>query len=223
MRFTPRYVLGFLIAWLTVLPLPGLGQTTTSHAPPNTGHTKRIEGTVTRVDGNEFLLQAKGGTTETYQLSPAVQIVRSRPGRLSDLSPGKFVGCTNLYGQSTQKVVAGDCHIFPEGIQGFAEDHGDAESPANSETNGTITDVRDDAGAAQGKGQGAVIQISHQGASTAMPVSSVTVITVLSVGDASALKPGAKVRGMSQQAVDGTGVIQWLTVLAADSNQAVPK
>jgi hypothetical protein len=219
MRLTPRYVLGFLIACLTLLPLPGLGQTTASHAPPNTGHTKRIEGTIARVDGNEFLLQAKGGTTETYQLSPTAQIVRSRPGRMSDLSPGKFVGCTNLYGQSTQKVVAGECHIFPDRMQGFAQDHGDAESPANSETNGTITDVRNDAGAAQGKAQGTVIQISRKDGSTAMPVSSVTVITVLSIGDASALKPGAKVRGMSQQAVDGTGVIQWLTVLSADSNK----
>jgi hypothetical protein len=222
MRLTQRYVLGFLIAWLTLLPLPGRGQTTASHAPPNTEHTKRIEGTVTRVDGSEFLLQAKGGTTETYQLSPSVQIVRSRPGRMSDLSVGKFVGCTNLYGQSTQKVLAGECHIFPEGMQGFAENHGDAESPANSEINGTITDVRDDAGAAQGKGQGILIQISRNG-STSMPVSSVTVITVLSVGDASGLKPGAKVRGLSQQAVDGTGVIQWINVLSADPNKALSR
>jgi hypothetical protein len=56
-----------------------------------------------------------------------------------------------------------------------------------------------------------------------MPVSSVTVITILSVGDTSALKSGVKVRGMSQQAVDGTGVIQWLTILATDPNKAVSK
>ncbi len=41
-----------------------------------------------------------------------------------------------------------------------------------------------------------------------MAVSPVTIVAVLSAGDASALKPGALVTGISQQAVDGTGVIQ---------------
>ena len=214
MRITARHILGFLGAWMTLLPLPSFGQTTASHAPPNTEYTKRIEGTVARVDENEFLLKAKGGTTETYQLSPSVRIVRSRPGQMSDLSPGKFVGCTNLYGESA-KLVAGECHIFPDGMHGFGEVHGHAEPPTNSEINGTITDVRDDAGAAQGKVQRILLQISRPGGATAMPVSSVTKITVLSAGDASALKPGVKVRGLSQQAVDGTGVIQWLTVISA--------
>jgi hypothetical protein len=222
MRVTVRHVLGFLSVWITLLPLPSSGQTTDSHAPPNTEHTKRIEGTVARVDGSEFLLKAKGDTTETYQLSPAVQIVRSRPGQMSDLSPGKFVGCTNLYGESA-KLVAGECHIFPDGMHGFAEAHDHAEPPTNSEINGTITGVRDDAGAAQGKGQRILIQISHPGGTTAMPVSSVTIITVLSAGDASALKRGVKVRGLSQQAVDGTEVIQWLTVISADAGKTAAK
>ena len=46
-----------------------------------------------------------------------------------------------------------------------------------------------------------------------MTVSSLTEINVIRPGDASALKLGARVRGISQQAADGTGVIQMLTIM----------
>ena len=205
MRPTARQVLVILSAWIAVLPLPSLGQTAASHAPPNTPNIKKIEGTVARVDGNEFLLRVQGGITETYQLSPAVQIVRSRPGLMSDLSMGKFVGCTSVYDEGA-KGLAGECHVFPDGMRGFAQ-------PIAVAVNGTITDVRDDVGAAKGNGPRILIQISHQQGVTAMSVSSLTKITVLSAGDASALKPGVKVSGVSDQAADGTGVVQMLTIL----------
>ena len=48
-----------------------------------------------------------------------------------------------------------------------------------------------------------------------MTVSSLTEVSLVDPGDASLLKPGARVRGVSQQAADGTGVIQTLTVLSA--------
>jgi hypothetical protein len=212
MQFTGRCVLGFLSVWSVLLPLPGFGQMTQSHAPPNTEHIKRFEGTVARLDGNELLLKAKGGTTETYQLSPALQIVRSRPGQVSDLSSGKLVGCTNLYGKS-EKLVAGECHVFAENMHDPAGDRNIADATNSSQINGLITDVKDDATAVPGSGHRILIQISRKEGIVTMAASTVTVVTVLSPGDASALKPGAKVSGISQQAVDGTGVIQTLTIL----------
>ncbi len=182
MRPTARHLLVLLRAWIAFLPLPGVGQTAASHAPPNTPNIKKIEGTVARIDGNEFLLRVQGGTTETYQLSPAAQIVRSRPGLMSDLSIGKFVGCTSVYDEGG-KGLAGECHVFPNGMHGFAQ-------PIAAAINGTITDVHDDASAVQGKGPRILIRISHQEGATAMSVSSLTKITVLSAGDASALQPG---------------------------------
>ncbi len=53
-----------------------------------------------------------------------------------------------------------------------------------------------------------------------MAVTAVTKVRLLSPADGSALKPGAQVRGISQQAVDGTGVIQTLTVLAEHPGEA---
>jgi hypothetical protein len=203
-----------------VLPLPSLGQTA-SHAPPNTPNIKRIEGTVARVEANEFLLRVKGGTTETYQLSPSVQIVRSRPGLMSDLSNGKFVGCTSVYDDGA-KGLAGECHIFPDGMHGFARDHVTTGAPAASASaiNGTISDARDDVGAAQATGRRILIQISNEAGATAMAVSSLTKITIISAADASALKAGVKVSGISDQAADGTGVIQLLTVMSAPAGDS---
>jgi hypothetical protein len=211
MRHPPRNVLGVVIAWSMLLPVSGFGQTA-SHAPPNTQNTKRVEGTITRVDGNELLLTVKGGTTETYQLSPGGQILQSRPGLMTDLSAGKFVGCTSIYDHGTT-VLAGECHIFSDGLHGVAEGRGATGTPDTSAVNGAITDVRDDPGAAADKGRRILVLVSYKDGATTMTVSSLTKITVLRTGDASALKRGAKVRGISEQAADGTGVIQTLTVL----------
>jgi hypothetical protein len=212
---TARHRLGFLSACITLLPLLTHGQGTNSHAPPNTAHTKRIEGTVARIDGNELLLKVRGGTTETYQLSPDVRIARSRSAQMSDLTAGIFVGCINLYGQS-EKKVAGECSILPDGLHALVENRDDAAAAQSGWVSGTITDVRDDA-AVQAKGNGIWIQISDNGHAMTMAVTRVTRITILSAADASVLKPGMKVRGVSQQAVDGTEVVQTLTAVATPS------
>jgi hypothetical protein len=216
---TGRCVLGVLSAWMMLLPLPGMGQMTQSHAPPNTEHTKRIEGTVARIDGNELLLKTKGGTTETYQFSPAVQLLLSHPGQISDLSPGKHVSCSNLYGQS-EKMAAGECHVFSENMRDPAADRDNADSTNFAQIDGVITDIKDDAAAAAGKGHRILLQISRKAGIITMAASSVTVVTLLSPGDASALKPGVMVSGISQQAVDGTGVIQTLTVLSPGQDRS---
>jgi hypothetical protein len=211
MRQPARYVPTFLIAAITALPLSSHGQATDSHAPPNTSHTKRIEGTIIRVDGNELLLRVAGGTTETYQLSPAAQIARSRPARMSDLTTGTFVGCINLFGQSERKV-AGECSILPDGLRALVTNRADEAAAESSWISGTITAVRD-AADTQGAAHGIRIQITDKAQATDMQVTPVTKVTVLSGADASVLQPGVKARAVSQQAVDGTGVIQSLTVM----------
>jgi hypothetical protein len=199
---------------MALLPLVSFGQTTPSHAPPNTPNIKHVEGTVARVDGNEFLLRVKGGTTETYQLSPSVQIVLSRRGLIADLTPGKFAGCTGIYNDGAAEL-ASECHVFSDGMHGFAQGHGPIQASSTPTIDGTITDVRANLSAENGKGAHLLMRIGDQKGATTMKVSSLTEITVIKPGDASALKPGAKVRGISEQAVDGTGVIQMLTILAA--------
>jgi hypothetical protein len=214
MHSNMRPVPALLSACLALVSLGSIAQTTPSHAPPNTPNIKHIEGTVARVDGNEFLLRVKGGTTETYQLSPAVQIVLARRGLMADLSPGKYAGCTGIYNDGAAEL-ASECHVFSDGMHGFAQDHGPTQASNTPTIEGTITDVEANSSADNGKGAQLLVRIGDQGSTTTMKVSSLTEITVIRPGDASALKPGAKVRGISERAVDGTGVIQMLTIIAA--------
>lgn len=218
MRPKARHVLSLLSVWITLLSPPSFGQATASHAPPNTPNTKRVEGTVARVDGNELLLKVKGGTTETYQLAPSAQLVLARPGQMSDLSSGKSAGCTSIFSQG-DKVLAGECHIFSDGMHGIAERHGTTDASGTSTINGTIADVRDNVDAVKGKGPSILVQITSKKGTTTMTVSSLTEITVVRPADASALKPGAKVRAISEQAADGTGVIQVLTIMSNDRDK----
>ena len=92
-----------------------------------------------------------------------------------------------------------------------AEGHGNTDSADRDTITGSITDIRD-ADPVQGQGKRPLVQIAHQGIATTMTVSDLTHITVIATADASALKPGVRMRGLSQQAADGTGVIQLLTV-----------
>jgi hypothetical protein len=215
MRLNTQLILGLLGAWLAFQPTLGIAQIATSHAPPNTPNIKRIAGTVARVDGNEILLRVKGGTTETYQLSPAVRILLSQPALMTDLSSGRTAGCTSLYEDGT-RVLASECHIFPDGMRGAAAGSGPTPASSTPTIDGTITDVHEAVGAYQGKGRHLLIQIADPGGkTTTMTISSLTEITMIKPGDASAVKSGAKVRGISQQAADGTGVIQMLTIMSA--------
>ena len=143
-RLHAQWVRGFLMVSAALLPPAGFAQATASHAPPNTPNTKHIEGTVTRVDGNELLLKVKGGTTETYQLAPSAQLGLARPAQMSDLSSGKSVSCTSIYSEGA-KVLAGECRILPDGMHEFMKGHDTPDTSNTPTISGTITDVRDDA------------------------------------------------------------------------------
>jgi hypothetical protein len=196
-------------------------QTTPSHAPPNTANVKRIEGTVARLDGDELLLRVKGGTTETYQLAPAAKLIVARPGMMSDLSAGKFVRCTSIYSQGA-KVLAGECEILKDSTLQIAESHDVPAHPGTPDYSGTITNVQDDGAADKGKDHHILVRIADPKGQTTMTVSGLTKISLIKAGDASALKLGASVHGISQQAADGTGVIQVLTIMSRNDRRASP-
>jgi hypothetical protein len=193
-----------------------LAQTNPSHAPPNTQNAKPIEGQIARVDRDEFLLTVKGGTTETYQLSPAVQILRARRGSIADLSVGKRVRCIAVQSPGGA-LTATDCSIYPEGVGGPDEGHNVMPAPITSMTSGHITDVTvTQPNSAPRRDGNVMLQIAYSAGTQKMMVSSLTEIRLMSLADRSAVRPGARVRGVSQQAADGTGVVQALTVLSGD-------
>ena len=198
-----------LSACVGLLALPTLAES----APPNPfqGLT-RIAGTVERVDGHEFLIRGEGGTTATYQLAPSVRITTSRRGTVRDLASGRFVGCTAVKG-SDGTLHATECHIFPESMRGAGEGHNPMGPPNTTMTNGAITtEAHGEVRTANGTSAGTVLHITYKGGAQNIEVSPQTHVTVIEQGDASLVKPGAKVMGASRRAPDGTDVVQMLAV-----------
>ncbi len=203
-------------------------QADTAHAPPNTQNAKAIEGRIARIDHDEFMLAVKGGTTETYQLSPAAEITRSRRAHLDDLKLGELVGCTAVENQD-RELVATECELLPSGLRDRPPGRHAVGSPLTSSITGNITQVdpgpaRLPAGSLDGstatggtpnpaRARTLLIRIGHPGGSEQLLVSSLTDIRRLASADPTAIRPGARVRGLSQEAQDGTGVVQRLSVL----------
>lgn len=194
---------------LALLALPALAEA--APANPFQGLT-RIDGTVERVDGREFLIRGPGGTTATYELAPSARITTSRRGTLSDLGPGKFVGCTAVKSRD-DKLNATECHIFPPSMRGLGEGHNPMGPPNTTMTNGDIaTQTRGEVRTAQGTSEGTVLHVTYKGGAQNIAVSPQTHITVIEQGSASLIKPGVKVMGASRHAADGTDVVQMLAV-----------
>jgi hypothetical protein len=200
---------GLAIACLALLAFPAFAEA----APPNPFQgLARIDGTVERVDGQEFLIRGAGGTTATYELAPSVRITTSRRGTLSDLAPGKFVGCTAVKSRE-ERLYATECHIFPQSMRGLGEGHNPMGPPNTTMTNGDIaTQTRGEVRTAQGTSEGTVLHITYKGGAQNIAVTRETHITVIEQGSPSLLKPGVKVMGASRRASDGTDVVQMLAV-----------
>lgn len=172
----------------------------------------RFFGTVQRVDGREFLIAGPGGTTATYELAPSVRITTSRVGAMRDLAAGKFVGCTAVKGRDG-RLYATECHIFPASMRGVGEGHNPMGPPNTTMTNGDIaTMTNGEVRTATGSAAGTVLHITYKGGAQNIEVSPVTHIMIIEQGDASLLKPGAKVMGAARQASDGTDLVQMLNV-----------
>ncbi len=196
-------------ACVALLALPALGEAASSN--PLRGLT-RIAGTVQRVDGREFLIAGQGGTTATYELAPSTRITTSRPGTIADLASGKFVGCTAVKGRDG-KLYATECHIFPESMRGTGAGHYPMGPPNTTMTNGNVaTMTNGQVETSKGTAEGTVLHIAYKGGTQNIDVSPQTHITIITQGDPSLVKPGAKVMGASRKAADGMNVVQMLNV-----------
>jgi len=197
------------LASFGALAVPAAAEAATSNA--FAGLT-RINGTVERVDGREFLIRGPGGTTATYELAPSARITTSRHGKLNDLAPGKFVGCTAVEGRD-DKLHATECHIFPQSMRGVGEGHNPVGPPNTTMTNGNIaTMTNGEVRTAKGTAEGTVLHVTYKGGAQTIEVSPQTHITVIEQSNASLLKPGVKVMGASRHAPDGTDVVEMLAV-----------
>ena len=168
-------VLG-MIALLSAPTAPALAQ----DAPV------RVRGTIDRVEGDTYIVKARGGAELKVTLAEKAMVVALIKASLADIKQGSYVGVSGMpQADGSQKAL--EVHIFPEAMRGIGDGHrGWDLQPTSTMTNGNVEQT-----AASSDGQ--VLMLKYKDGEKKIVVSSDTPIVVYVPGERSELKPGASI------------------------------
>jgi hypothetical protein len=188
----------------------------------------RVRGTIVSFDGTILTVRADTGGTVTASVLPTTTYLFNEPRKMTDLHVGDFIGSAALLG-ADGKLHAQEVRIFPESLRGMGEGQysmGD-NNPNRSMTNATVSEVTaisTTAGAMKLKFHGAGTADSaactgHAAkdgngcvGQTEISVAPGIPILAYTVGDQSALVPGAAISALVAPGPDGTWVVPRLLV-----------
>ena len=164
---------GLLVAW--ALPIA------TAQEPP-----VRVRGTIERVDGDVYVVKARGGTELKVKLADNATVVALIKASLADIKQGSYVGVAGLpQADGTQKAL--EVHIFPESMRGVGDGHrGWDLQPSSTMTNGSVEQT-----ATSSDGQ--VLTLKYKDGEKKIVVPPDIPIVVYVPGDKSELKAGAAI------------------------------
>jgi hypothetical protein len=100
--------------------------------------TVRVRGSVERVEGDVYIIKARGGSELKVKLPDNVMVVALTKASLADIKLGSFVGVAGMpQPDGSQKAL--EVHIFPEAMRGTGEGHrGWDLQPSSTMTNGAV-------------------------------------------------------------------------------------
>jgi Domain of unknown function (DUF5666) len=168
-------VLG-MIAMLVAPAMPALAQ----DAPV------RVRGTIDRVEGDTYIVKARGGGEVKVTLTEKAMVVALTKASLADIKQGSYVGVAGMpQADGSQKAL--EVHIFPEAMRGTGDGHRGWDLQASS----TMTNGNVEQSAASSDGQ--VLMLKYKDGEKKIVVPSDTPIVVYVPGEKSELKPGASI------------------------------
>jgi hypothetical protein len=161
-------------------------------APP-----MRVRGTIERVDGAVYIVKARDGTELKITPVEKPQIAGIVKASLSDIKKGSFVGVTAMP-QADGSLSALEVHIFPEAMRGTGEGHYPWDlQPKSTMTNANVDDVVTAV-------EGNTLTLKYKDGEKKILVPTTIPIVTYVPGDASDLKPGAKVFIIAVKQPDGS-------------------
>jgi hypothetical protein len=166
---------------LAGLLVAGLLPIATAQEPP-----VRVRGTIERVDGDVYVVKARGGTELKVKLADNATVVALTKASLADIKQGSYVGVAGLpQADGSQKAL--EVHIFPESMRGVGDGHrGWDLQPSSTMTNGSVEQT-----AASSDGQ--VLTLKYKDGEKKIVVPPDIPIVVYVPGDKSELKAGAAI------------------------------
>ena len=146
----------------------------------------RVRGTIDRVEGDTYIVKARGGAELKVTLAEKAMVVALIKASLADIKQGSYVGVSGMpQADGSQKAL--EVHIFPEAMRGVGDGHrGWDLQPSSTMTNGNVEQT-----AASSDGQ--VLTLKYKDGEKKIVVPSDTPIVVYVPGERSELKPGASI------------------------------
>ena len=160
--------------------------------------TVRVRGTIERVEDGVYIVKSRDGAELKVKLAAGGGVVAVVPAKLADIKQGKYIGVTGMpMADGSQKAIG--IHIFLDAQRGLAEGH----QPWDREPNSTMTNANVEATVASAQGQ--VLTLKYKDGEKKIVVPDGTPIVAYAPGDASDMKPGAKIFvGGAKKLPDGT-------------------
>src|SRR3954467_4012653 len=160
--------------------------------------TVRVRGSVERIEGDIYVIKARGGSELKVKLPDNVMVVALTKASLADIKQGSFVGVAGMpQPDGSQKAL--EVHIFPEAMRGAGEGHrGWDLQPSSTMTNGAVEQTTASA-------DGQVLMLKYKDGEKRIVVPAACPIVGYLPGDKSELKPGAPIFiSAAQKQSDGT-------------------
>jgi hypothetical protein len=158
----------------------------------------RVRGTIERVEDGVYIVKSRDGAELKLKLTAGGGVVAVVPAKLADIKQGKYIGVTGMpMADGSQKAIG--IHIFLDAQRGLAEGH----QAWDREPNSTMTNANVEATVASAQGQ--VLTLKYKDGEKKIIVPDGTPIVAYAPGDASDMKPGAKIFvGGAKKLPDGT-------------------
>ena len=146
----------------------------------------RVRGTIDRVEGDVYIVKARGGGELKVKLAEKATVVALTKASLADIKQGDYVGVAGMpQADGSQKAL--EVHIFPEAMRGTGDGHrGWDLQPSSTMTNGSVEQT-----AASSDGQ--VLTLKYKDGEKKIVVPPDAPIVVYVPGDKSELKAGASI------------------------------
>lgn len=154
--------------------------------PMASAQDKPVRGTIERVDGDIYVVKARGGAELKVKLAEKATVVALLKASLADIKQGSYVGVSGMP-QPDGSHKALEVHIFPEAMRGVGEGHrGWDLQQSSTMTNGNVEQT-----AASSDGQ--LLTLRYKDGEKKIIVTPDTPIVVYTPGERSELKPGASI------------------------------
>jgi hypothetical protein len=158
----------------------------------------RVRGTIERVEGDIYVIKAKGGNEFKLTLAANAPVAAVIRASLADAKVGSYVGIATLpQADGSQRAL--EVLIFPENMRGAGEGHyGWDLQPSSMMTNGNVEQTVTAT-------DGQVLTVKYKDGEKKITVPPDVPIVTFAAGDKSELKPGASIFvGAAKPQPDGT-------------------